>query len=130
MDKSGRALVNPIILSGNVGEEYDTNKIKRDPELEKYKLESIIGNVEGAFSKTAQTVTYVYTLPDTKQDGKMNELHKTMPHGTSDTSNHSSKLLTLPQTVGTKAWMMLLGIGLIFSVDLLTIIFKIVKKRL
>ncbi|USS89119.1 MucBP domain-containing protein [Fructilactobacillus cliffordii] len=72
VDENGNEVATPEILTGNIGNDYET----KEKHVDGYTFKEVQGNKLGKFSEEAQTVTYVYTknninVPDNpkKDDG-------------------------------------------------------------
>ncbi|MCT4414188.1 hypothetical protein EFN48_11155 [Leuconostoc pseudomesenteroides] len=57
VDENGNKISDPVVKSGNVGDEYSTEQ----KEVSGYTFKEVQGNVTGTFTADEQTVTYVYT---------------------------------------------------------------------
>lgn len=57
LDDSGAALIDPIILTGTIGENYQTNV----QDISGYKLTATPENASGKFTSEKQTVNYIYS---------------------------------------------------------------------
>ena len=57
VDTDGNALLEDVVQTGNIGENYTTER----KELDGYTFKEVQGNATGQFTNQAQTVTYVYT---------------------------------------------------------------------
>ena len=63
LDENGNSIKEDVVLTGNVGEDYKTEKV----EFEIYKLIEIVGNEQGKFSKEDKEVIYRYN----KKEGRI-----------------------------------------------------------
>ena len=57
LDESGKTISDNVILSGNIGEDYNTTQ----KDLPGYTFKAVQGNPTGQFTSDAQIVTYIYT---------------------------------------------------------------------
>lgn len=57
VDENGNKISEPVVKSGNVGDEYSTEQ----KEIPGYTFKEVQGNATGTFTADSQTVTYVYT---------------------------------------------------------------------
>lgn len=57
VDESGKEIAKSEVLSGNVGDEYET----KQKQIDGYTFKEVQGNPTGKFTDQEQTVTYVYT---------------------------------------------------------------------
>ena len=57
VDENGKTISDPVVKSGNVGDEYSTEQ----KNIDGYTFKEVQGSATGTFTADSQTVTYVYT---------------------------------------------------------------------
>ncbi|MCT0015540.1 LPXTG cell wall anchor domain-containing protein [Lactococcus lactis subsp. lactis] len=67
-DEQGNKISSSQSVSGNVGEAYDVSTDRYKLDIPGYTFKEVKGNVTGSFTSKAQTVTYIYSNKNTKDD--------------------------------------------------------------
>jgi LPXTG-motif cell wall-anchored protein len=91
VDTEGNKISEDVVKSGNIGEDYSTDK----KEIEGYTFKEVQGDASGKFTDQAQTVTYIYgqndeTVPGEETDTSK-EIESSTEKQTSDTSSVSQR---------------------------------------
>ncbi|GAB7391324.1 MucBP domain-containing protein [Lactococcus garvieae] len=113
VDENNNSLLDNIILSGNIGDAFTTEK----KIIDGYTFKEVIGDVNGTFTDQPQTITYIYT--------KNPVHHITTSSSNSNTTNiqtTNSHVKSLPQT-GENSQGVFEVLGLLISVSAALFIF-------